>query len=163
MKTGNSHDNKDQQIQSTGWLLKEGCRCSQAVLGAFCEKLGMDKKVAMKISTGFAGGISRQGGLCGAVTGAIMVLGLKFGQAKAEDIGAKELTYYVVQEFTDQFKSRNGSINCTDLMSCDLSTPEGSKYFRDEKLNEKVCKRLVEDAEEILKELLDTYNDMAPV
>ncbi|TRZ49391.1 C_GCAxxG_C_C family protein [bacterium] len=160
MKAGTNHTDESQQTRSASSLHQEGFRCSQAVLGVYSEKLGLGRELALKIATGFGAGICRQGDVCGAVTGAVMVIGLKFGQTRLEDEKAKEITYYLVQEFIERFKSRHRYTNCKELSDCDLSTPEGSKRFRDEKINQTVCNKFIEDAEEILNELLDKYDNM---
>jgi C_GCAxxG_C_C family probable redox protein len=160
VEAGTNHEEKSQQMKSAASLHQDGFRCSQALLGAYSEKLGLDRELAMKIATGFGAGICRQGDVCGVVTGAVMVIGLKFGQTRLDDEKAKEITYYIVQEFMERFKSLHKFTNCKDLSECDLGTPEGSKRFRDEKINQTVCNKFIEDAEEILNELLVTYDGM---
>jgi C_GCAxxG_C_C family probable redox protein len=88
-----------------------GITCSSAVFSAFPDVLGLDDKKAKKIARGFGAGISRTGNICGAVTGAMMVIGLKCGKATAGDDAAKERTYALVQEFITKFREKNGSIN----------------------------------------------------
>ena len=91
---------------------------------------------------------------CGAVTGAFMVIGLKYGKTEAEDDNAKKKTYGLVKEFCTKFKARNKSIICRELLGCDISTPEGMKYVKDNKLVDKVCPKYVRDAAEIIEEIL---------
>lgn len=144
---------------SASLLYKDGLRCSQAMLLAYAEKFNLDLELASKIATGFGGGISRLGEICGAVTGAVMVIGLKFGQKNAKDEKAKEITYYFVEEFVDQFRSRYNSIQCRELLGIELSTPEGQKRFKEEKLNETICRRIVTEASEILAGILNSWDD----
>jgi C_GCAxxG_C_C family probable redox protein len=160
VEAGANHKEKSQQIKSAASLHQDGFRCSQALLGAYSEELGLNKEVAMKIATGFGAGICRQGDVCGAITGAVMVIGLKYGQTNLEDEKAKDVTYYLVEEFIERFKSRHKYTNCRELSECDLSTPEGSRRFRDEKINQTVCNKFIEDAAEILNELLHAYENM---
>ena len=101
----------------------EGFSCSQAVVSSFSEDLGLDKETARKISCGFGAGIGRYGNICGAVTGATMVIGLKYGKGTVGDDAAKEKTYTLVQEFLRKFRAKNGSINCTELLGYDLRDP----------------------------------------
>src|SRR4030043_140228 len=86
---------------------REGFSCSQAVLGAYCERFGLDKEQAYKISSGFGGGMHLDQ-TCGAVTGAFMVIGLKYGRTRADDIAAKMKTAKMVAEFAKKFKERHG-------------------------------------------------------
>jgi len=84
--------------------------------------LGLDNDTAYKISRGFGAGIARTGNICGAMAGAVIVIGLKYGKAAAGDDAAKERTYALVQEFITAFRAKNGSINCTELpgMTCGI-------------------------------------------
>jgi C_GCAxxG_C_C family probable redox protein len=94
------------------------------------------------------------GETCGAVTGAFMVIGLKYGKARDEDDGARDRTYELVGEFVARFKDRHGSIVCRELLGCDLSNPEGLTTAREKGLFETLCPHLVRDAAEILEEIL---------
>jgi C_GCAxxG_C_C family probable redox protein len=95
------------------------------------------------------------GQVCGAVTGAFMVIGLKYGKTCAEDNETREKACCLVQEFTERFKSRNGSIVCRELIECDISTPAGLELAREQGLFETLCPRLVQDAAEIIAEILE--------
>lgn len=123
----------------------EGFNCSQAVFSSYAE--GMDEE-ALKIASGFGGGMGRMAETCGAVTGAMMVLGLRFGGA-TPDREAKERVYARVREFADRFKARNGSLDCRDLLGCDISTPDG--YEMAKNLFTTTCPKYVRDACEILE------------
>jgi C_GCAxxG_C_C family probable redox protein len=116
--------------------------------------LGLDEQTAFRVACGFGGGCARLGLTCGAVTGAYMVIGLKYGKAKADDNDAKEKTYAFVQEFSKQFIERNKSLNCTELLGCDLGTPEGRTKAKEQNLIVTICEKLVRDAAEILEEIL---------
>ena len=142
------------KIQNAVEKFEKGFNCSQAVLSSFSEQFGLDCNTALKIATGFGGGM-KMGETCGAVTGAFMVLGLKYGNATPEDKETKEKTYEMVIEFTNRFKARNGSVICRELLGCDISTPEGSKVAVEKGLFSSVCPRLVQDAAEILEEMLN--------
>ena len=134
-------------------IFKEGFSCSMAVLGAYCEQFGLDKNLAYKVSSGFGGGMHLDQ-TCGAVTGAIMVIGLKYGKMKADDNKAKEKTYELVKRFANKFKARYGSIECKALLGCDITTSEGMQEARDKKLFSTICTEYVGTAAEILDELL---------
>lgn len=133
---------------------KKGFNCSQAVLGSYSKQLGLDCEKAFKVATGFGGGM-RMGDTCGAVTGAFMVLGLKYGNTTAEDKEAKAKTYKKVKEYTNRFKARNDYIMCRELLGCDLSTPEGMKEAQDKGLFSSICPRMVLEAVEILEEMMN--------
>ena len=89
---------------------------------------------------------------CGAVTGAMMVLGLEHGNT-APDREAKERVYEQVREFAQRFRARNGSLLCRELLGCDISTPEGLQQAREADFVLKICPKFVRDAAEILEEM----------
>jgi C_GCAxxG_C_C family probable redox protein len=132
----------------------DGFSCSQAVLSTYGEQFGLDRETALKVAGAFGGGMGHMGETCGAVTGALMVIGLKYGQTRVDDKEPKKKTYRLVKEFAEQFKVRNGSINCTELLGCDLSTPEGMQRAKERGLFTTVCPKFVQDAAEILEELI---------
>jgi C_GCAxxG_C_C family probable redox protein len=133
---------------------KEGFSCAPAVLSAYASEFGLDNETALKIATGFGAGMGRMCETCGAVTGAFMVIGLKYGKSKADDSQAREKTYELVREFASRFKARNGSIVCKELLGCDLGTPEGMKLAKETGVTATLCPKLVQDAVEILEEIL---------
>ncbi len=134
---------------------KEGFSCSQAMLSSYGPQLGLNHELALKVSGAFGGGMARMGETCGAVTGAFMVIGLKYGKTKFEDEQAKEKTYSLVKEFVDRFKSRNGSIVCRELLGCDISTPEGRDLAKEKNLFATLCPKFVQDAAEIIEQILE--------
>ncbi len=134
-------------------IYKEGFSCAPAVLAAYCEQFGLQRDKALKIATGFGGGMHLDQ-TCGAVTGAIMVIGLKYGKTRADDNKAKEKTFEVSKRLADKFKARYGSIECKALLGCDITTPEGLKEARDKKLFTTICAEYVATAAEILDEIL---------
>ncbi|MGB9212388.1 MAG: C-GCAxxG-C-C family protein, partial [Halobacteriota archaeon] len=105
-------------------LFQEGFTCSQAVLSVFAEDFGLDRDLALRISQGFGAGIAYTDDICGALSGAVMVIGLRYGRIRADDTAAKEKTYAVVREFLREFKSRHGSVACTGLLGYNLSDPQ---------------------------------------
>jgi len=133
---------------------KETFSCSQAILSTYGPELGLEKETALKVAGAFGGGMARMGELCGAVTGAFIVIGLKHGKIKAEDEEAKEKTYLIVREFVERFKSRNGSIKCRELLGYDISTLEGIQLIKEKNLFYTICVKYVRDAAEIIEELL---------
>lgn len=97
-------------------LFKSGYNCSQAVLGAYAEELGLDLDTALKISSSFGGGMGRMRETCGALTGAFMVIGMLKGDYDSKDNKSKSELYASIQELADDFKGQNGSIICRELL-----------------------------------------------
>ena len=124
------------KIEEAVAYFKDGFSCSQAIVAAYGPSVGLDRDTALKIASGFGGGMlfseqqlclhnmGRLAETCGAVTGAFMVLGLKFGSA-ASDRESKEAVCTRVREFAERFKAIHGSLLCRDLLGCDLNTSEG--------------------------------------
>jgi len=132
----------------------EGFNCAQAILATFGPSFGLERETGFRVASGFGGGMGRMAQTCGAVTGAFMVLGLKFGHTSGEDTGAKARTEEMIREFVRRFTERNGSIVCRDLLGCDISTEEGRETAREKGLSGKKCREFVRDSAEILGELL---------
>ena len=133
---------------------KQGFTCSQAVLAAFSDRFGLDREKALRIAGGFGGGIGRMAGPCGAVTGAVMVLGLKYSATRGDDRETKEKTHMMVREFVRRFTERHESMVCKDLLGCDISTPEGFKAAHDRDIIKTICPGLVRSAAELVEEMI---------
>jgi C_GCAxxG_C_C family probable redox protein len=133
---------------------RSGLNCSQAVLGEYADELGMDVRTAGRIACGFGGGMGRTGGTCGAVTGAIMVLGLAACGPEPGDVAARVRTYGLVQSFIEEFEARHKTTSCRELLGCDIGAPEGYQEAQRLGLFQTRCPEYVEDAVEILEEML---------
>jgi C_GCAxxG_C_C family probable redox protein len=136
-------------------MFEEGFNCSQAVCVTYGKQFGVEKDTALRIASGFGGGIGRMGDTCGAVTGAIMVIGLKYGMTEAGDKGSKERTIAKVNEFVGQFKNKNNSIICRDLLGYDISKPEDRKVVSEKGLTKIACPDFVRDAAELLEKIIE--------
>ncbi|MBF0121401.1 MAG: C_GCAxxG_C_C family protein [Desulfobacterales bacterium] len=134
-------------------LFKNGYACSQAILSTYGRDFGLNQDLAVKISAGFAGGM-RMGELCGAVTASFMVLGLAFCTNECTKPIGRSNIYTSVKIFTDKFRVRNGSVVCRELLGCDISTSEGMKIAQEKNLFKTTCVEMVQDASEILDEML---------
>jgi len=128
--------------------------CAQSVFSTFAEQHGLDKQVALKISGAFGGGMARMADTCGAVTGALMVIGLKHGKCRAGDDDAKTKTNDLAREFVDRFKAIHYTIVCRELLGCDIGTELGKQVFHDRNYGETRCEKFVGDAATILEEIL---------
>lgn len=134
-------------------LFESKFHCSQAVFAAFSEELGITEEQALKIGACFGGGM-RKGEVCGACTGALMALGLKYGHSQIGDIESKIKTDEVTDKFLDEFKKENGSYLCKELLNCDISTKEGRDYAIKHNLFTEFCPKMVESASKITKKLI---------
>lgn len=132
------------KIKMASDLFNGGNNCSQAVLTAFASDYGLDEETALKITCGFGSGV-RNAEICGAVSGAVMVIGLKYGYSK-------EICNQKTEEFTAKFKAENGSVVCRKLLNCDISTPAGREKAIAGNLFNTKCLDMVVSAVTILEE-----------
>ena len=140
-------------IEKANDLFGRKFHCSQAVFVAFAEELGLTEEQALKIGACFGSGM-RKGEVCGACTGALMALGLKYGQSEEEDIESRLKTNEVTDRFMEAFKEENGSYMCRELLGCDLSTQEGIAKALEKKLFTEFCPKMVESATRIAEDIL---------
>jgi len=146
----------EDKVESAVQTYKGAFNCAQSVLSVFAPQFGMDRDTAMKVSCGLGAGMGRSGNVCGAVTGGILVLGLKYGMTDPESQEDKEKTYEEVVKFLEMIKVLYESTNCTDLMGVDVGTPEGRLEAEELELSDKVCAVIVGDVTRILDELLSS-------
>ncbi len=136
-------------------VFKEGFLCSQAILSVYGEPLGLAKETALKLAAGFGGGMGRNGQTCGAITGALMVIGLANGHVEAKAKADKARTYHAVERFMRAFEEIHGTVNCNDLLGHDLGDPEGYRKAKEGGLFTSACPKFVESAANILERMLD--------
>jgi C_GCAxxG_C_C family probable redox protein len=132
----------------------QGITCSSAVFSAFADEPGLDEKTARKIACGFGAGISRTGNICGAVSGAIMVIGLKYGKADRGDDAATEKTRALTRQFIREFTQKNGSVNCSELLGHNLKNQDEYDAAAKANLFRTRCPEYVRDAADILERIL---------
>lgn len=142
-------------IEKAKELFGDKFHCSQAVFAAFAEELGITEQQALKIGACFGGGM-RQGEVCGACTGALMALGLKYGQCDKEDINSRLKTNEVTDKFLAEFKKENGSYMCKELLKCDIGTEEGVAIALEKNLFTEFCPKMVESATKIAEVIMNS-------
>ncbi|MBI5477548.1 MAG: C_GCAxxG_C_C family protein [Deltaproteobacteria bacterium] len=133
---------------------EEGFSCSQSVLGAYAERYGLRRDLALRLGDALGGGMGGLGKTCGAVTGAMMVIGLAHGRTVADDPAAKFATKQRVQQLVARFEARHGTVVCRDLIGCAIDTPEKIRAAHDSGVFDRVCVGLIRSAAEILEEVL---------
>lgn len=135
-------------------LYEQGFYCSQAVFAAFAEEFGLTEKQALQVGSCFGGGMCK-GEVCGACTGALMVLGMKYGRYISDDWDSQQKANEMALKFLEQFSKENGSYICNDLLGCDIATPEGKIYAREHKLFAEFCPGMVVSAAKIAEQLIE--------
>ena len=134
-------------------LFGQGYMCSQAVFAAFSEDYGVTEKQALQIGACFGSGMNK-GEVCGACTGALMALGMRYGQFDLSDVESRAAQKAKAVRFLEEFEKREGSYICRDILGCDLTTEEGRSYAINKGLFKKICPKMVKTAAEITSEML---------
>ncbi len=135
-------------------VFASGYNCAQAVLIPFAADFGLGKDDACRMASVFGAGMGRMQETCGAVTGAFMVLGLRFGYTQAKDPQRREDVLRVSQDFVARFKEGFGTISCRELLGCDLNTEEGRRIHAEQGQREQICANCVSRAAGILEKML---------
>jgi C_GCAxxG_C_C family probable redox protein len=135
-------------------IFRSGFSCAQSVCLAFAEDYGIDRDTALKLSCALGGGMGHTDNTCGAVTGALLVIGMKYGRTRPEDMAAKEKTYELTKKFITEFQRRNKSLRCTDLLGYNLSNARELGLATEKGVFKATCPLLVRSAAEILEEIL---------
>ena len=133
---------------------REGYNCCESVLMGYTEANNISNNIIPRIATGFGGGIGRRGSVCGALTGAIMAIGLKYGRDRL-DPSVYDLCIAKSSECYERFKKEFGDVQCRNLIKCDLSTSEGRDLSKKLGLKESNCVKYVEGASKILLDLTE--------
>lgn len=146
-------------------FFKEGYNCTQAVVLAHLDLLGVEKEQAMKLCQSFGGGMGRLRQVCGTVSGMFFVAGALTGSSEPRDMESKKKNYEAVQKLATEFEKKNGSIICATLLGLDrkdggsavgekyqtgaVPEPRTAEYYK-----KRPCLELIGDACDILAEYL---------
>ena len=146
----------EERIEKAVELFKEGYNCSQSVVAAFADLYGFTPEQALKVSASFGGGIGRMRQTCGAACGLFMLAGLETGCTEGKNREGKEANYKVVQELAEEFRKRNGSLICAELLGLSKTapTPATPEARTAEYYKKRPCVKMVEEAARIWAEYL---------
>jgi C_GCAxxG_C_C family probable redox protein len=140
--------------EEAGLFFEQSYNCAQSVFAPFAKKLGLDVDAALKIATPFGGGISHTGQICGALSGAVMAIGLAKGTAD-NDEAAKNACSELAEEFLKRFAEMHGDLTCPGLLGLDIGDPEQSELADKENLFSTLCPVFVRDAAKLAAEMLE--------
>ena len=134
-----------------------GFNCAESVLLTLTKELNKPTDLIIpSIATGFGGGIARTGAICGALSGATMVIGLTIGRNKPEELEKKEMVYEMASKMIIDFEKEFGTCLCKDLIGCDLRAPEGRERVHENKIIEKRCSKFVRWSANYVRRLIET-------
>lgn len=145
----------EERIAKAVSLFKSGYNCAQSVAAAFADMYGFTEEQALRMSASFGGGIGRMRQTCGAACGMFLLAGLENGSTDAQDRDGKAANYALVQELAEEFKRRNGSLICAELLG--LKKPEGSaqpEVRTEQYYAKRPCAKMVEEGARIWAECL---------
>jgi C_GCAxxG_C_C family probable redox protein len=135
-----------------GELFEAGWYCAESVLLAVADQRGLKSELVPGIATGLCGGVARTSGMCGALGGAVLALGLELGRVSPDD--SVEPCYAAVQQLLARFEAVHGATGCTALTGCDLGTDAGQARFRETGARHQ-CTGFTETATRLALELLE--------
>ncbi len=141
-------------IEKAMHLFDRGLNCSQAILTAFGETYGLESESALRLGRPWGGGMGRMGQICGAVSGAIVLLGYA-ANGSTDEAEARNKLCAAIQKLVRRFEERNGTSICRELLGADFSSEEDQRKIKEEMLVTKRCPKFVKDASVILAELLE--------
>lgn len=144
-------------MKSAGEYHREGFNCCESILMGLLDHLGVQSELVPQIATGFGGGIGHTGRICGALTGATMVLGIRYGRKDPRDTETRDRCYQLVERFLQEAQDALGSLECLDLIGVPLSTEEGLRIYREKNLRE-TCNRIIVTVENLAKKYLNRYD-----
>lgn len=131
-----------------------GFSCSQMVFATLSEELGINLEQALKLATGFGAGIAYQDDICGAVSGAIMAIGLKHGNDETSQVDFSNKALFLTRELIQRIKAKHGSYKCKDLTGIDhTNLEEGMKLYKELGIAGKICRPIVIECIEIVEEI----------
>jgi C_GCAxxG_C_C family probable redox protein len=137
----------------------EGKNCAQAIVSVFGPGFGLEEDKALAVSLPFGGGIGGTGRTCGAITGSLMVLGLRCAAMGGSDSARKQRACTAARDFLARFEAGNGARECRDLLGCDISTPEGMKTASSSGMFKSLCPGFICDAATILANMIEENAD----
>ncbi|MFA5189092.1 MAG: C-GCAxxG-C-C family protein [Verrucomicrobiia bacterium] len=144
----------DQVAERAAELFQQGFCCAESVLQAIAESLDIRSEIIPRIATGLCGGVARTGDICGAVSGGVLAISLATGRNHPTE--PREDNQRLARMFLDECEQQFGSTHCEKLMGCRLDTPEGMKFFKENKLREK-CAFLTREAARIATRLVKEH------
>ncbi len=144
-----------QTLRVANGRFARGFNCAQSILAAFAERAGISTEFALRLAAPFGGGMGREGTVCGALSAALMVLGLQYASDRPE---GKEEIYRITRGFMAQFRERHGSIICNELLDQDISTPQGLQAARDKNAFATICPVIVDETAKALAQYLNEHS-----
>jgi C_GCAxxG_C_C family probable redox protein len=147
--------NPNQTAQRSDELFERGLCCAESVLQAVAESRDIHSDLIPRIATGLCAGISRTGGICGAVSGGVLAISMITGRSSAD--ASHDENHRLTRAFLSKFEEEFGSTNCEKLIGCRLDIPEGQQFFKEHNLRQK-CAGFTREAARMALALLEEHS-----
>ena len=144
-----------ERVEQAVTMFVDGYSCAQSLLAVYGPSYGVERAAALRLAAPLGGGMSRTDGPCGAATGALLVLGLRYGHEHPDDEMGAERVRSVSQDFLNRYRERKGSTMCTDVLGHNLSQPGVPEKVNEGQLSHETCPDAVRTAAQLLEEFLD--------
>jgi len=138
-------DAREETIRAAESYAADGFLCSEAVLLALSESMGVESELIPRISTGFAAGVARTGNVCGALSGAVMGLGLRYGRDAPETEPGRR-PYWYSRRLAEAFEEAYGSVTCPGVLGLDLGDPDDYRRYTEEDMWATTCRDVIKTA-----------------
>ena len=135
--------------------MRKGFNCTQSIIKAYASEVGMKEEDAVRMASSLGGGVGRNGHICGAVSGAALIIGMKFGTTDPANFRAKEEAYNKTNELLEKFSAENKSVLCKELIPYDIKNTEDLKKAREAGVFTKQCPLYVSSAGRILVSIIN--------
>ncbi|MGD0173758.1 MAG: C-GCAxxG-C-C family protein [Anaerolineales bacterium] len=136
--------------------MRSGFNCAQSMVKAYAAELNADEAAVVRMVAPFGGGMGRNGYVCGAVSGAVMVIGARFGNADAADTAARDRAYAAVSKLLEKFRAEHHTVLCRELISFEINNPEGYQRAREAGVFQNRCPLFLRSVGKILDEILSS-------
>jgi C_GCAxxG_C_C family probable redox protein len=145
---------KEEAVRLAEAVAEEGLLCSEAVFKAIACAQGITSELIPKVATGFAAGIGRSGEVCGAASGAIMGLGLKYGRNRPEETPPGRRPYWYSTELIQATRKREGAVTCAGILGLDLKDPGDVETYNKLDHWNRTCRELIKASTALAWDLL---------
>jgi C_GCAxxG_C_C family probable redox protein len=146
-------DAREEAVRAAGAYAADGYLCSEAVLLALAESMGVESEVIPRIATGFAAGVARTGNVCGALSGAVMGLGLRLGRDAPETEPGRR-PYWYSRRLAEAFEEAHGSVTCPGVLGLDIDDPDDYRRYTEEDMWATRCREAIKTAAGLAYDLL---------
>ena len=143
------------KVKKAEYYFNNGYSCAQSVLAAFCEELGLKKEMAFKLAKNFGAGCLFRGDMCGAISGALMIYGLRYGSANPNDDFSEEVVYRLSADHINKFEKLYNTVICKDLLGYHVGDPKDLETALVQNVFKLKCPNFVKDSATILLEQIE--------